>query len=43
MLYVVLNSGEAQTLEQLWVEYFADPSQSWDNMVDKLSPGVLVI
>ena len=41
MLYVALDSGEAQTIEQLWEEYFADPSQWWDNRVDKVSPGVL--
>ncbi|KAG0581800.1 hypothetical protein M758_3G008300 [Ceratodon purpureus] len=31
-------SGEAQTKEQLWKEYFADPSQWWDNRVAKINP-----
>jgi hypothetical protein len=37
-----VGSGEAQTIERLWEEYFADPSQWWDNRVDKVSPAVAV-
>jgi hypothetical protein len=37
MKYVSVESGEAQTIEQVWEEYFADPLQWWDNRVDKVS------
>ncbi|KAG0607081.1 hypothetical protein M758_8G001900 [Ceratodon purpureus] len=33
-----VESGEAQTIEQVWKEYFADPLQWWDNRVDKMHP-----
>jgi hypothetical protein len=36
------ESGEAQTIEQVWKEYFADPLQWWDNRVDKVSLGLPV-
>lgn len=39
--FVAFDSGEAQTKEQLWKEYFADPSQWWDNRVAKVSPEVI--
>jgi hypothetical protein len=40
MKYVPVESGEAQTIEQVWEEYFADPLQWWDNRVDKVSLGL---
>lgn len=36
----VVDLGEAQARGRLWEEYFADPSQSWDNRLDKVSSGV---
>ncbi|KAG0598383.1 hypothetical protein M758_12G068300 [Ceratodon purpureus] len=33
-----VHSGEAQTTEQVWEEYFVDPSQWWDNRVEKKNP-----
>jgi len=39
MKYVGVNLGETRTIEQLWEQHFADPSQWWDNRVDKVSPG----
>jgi hypothetical protein len=40
MKCVPVESGEAQTIEQVWKEYFADPLQWWDNRVDKVSLGL---
>jgi len=40
MKYFPLESGKAQMIEQIWEEYFADPSQWWDNRVDKVSLGL---
>jgi hypothetical protein len=40
MKHVPVESGEAQTIEQVWKEYFADPLQWWDNRVDKVSLGL---
>jgi len=37
MKHVPVESGEAQTNEQVWEEYFADPLQWWDNRVYKVS------
>jgi len=30
-------SGELQSVEELWKEYFADPTQWWDNRADKIT------
>jgi len=40
MKYVPIELGEAQTVEQVWEEYFADPLQWWDNRVYKVSLGL---
>ncbi len=32
------DSGKAEPIEELWEEYFADPSQWWDNRLDKVIP-----
>jgi hypothetical protein len=40
MKYVPVESGEAQTIEQVWKEYFADPLHWWDNRVDRVSLGL---
>jgi hypothetical protein len=40
MKCVPVESGEAQTIEQVWNEYFADPLQWRDNRVDKVSRGL---
>ena len=37
MKCVALASDKAERTEELWEEYFADPSQWWDNRVDKVS------
>jgi hypothetical protein len=37
MKCVALASDRAERTEELWEEYFADPSQWWDNRVDKVS------
>jgi len=42
MKYVPVESGEAQRIEQVWEQYFADPSQWWDNRVNKVSLGLPV-
>jgi len=42
MKYVPVESGEAQTIEQVWEEYFADPLQWWDNRIYKVSLGLLL-
>jgi hypothetical protein len=42
MKYVPVDSGEAQTIEQVWKEYFTDRLQWWDNRVDKVSLGLPV-
>jgi len=34
--YVPVESGEAQTIEQVWEDYFADPLQWWDKRVYKV-------
>lgn len=35
---MIFGSGKGQGVEQRWEEYFADPSQWWDNSnVDKVS------
>lgn len=36
-----VDSSESQTIEQLWEDFFAHPSQWWDNRVGKVSPGLL--
>jgi hypothetical protein len=38
MKHVAVDSGEPQSVEELWKEYFADPSQWWDNRADKVGP-----
>jgi len=35
-----IELGEAQTIEEVWEEYFADPLQWWDNRVYKVSLGI---
>jgi len=35
---VPVESGEAQTIEEVWEEYFADPSQWLDYRTYKVSP-----
>jgi hypothetical protein len=40
MKYTPVESGEAQTIEQVWKEYFVDRLQWWDNRVDKVSLGL---
>jgi len=42
MKYVPVEAGEAQTIEKVWEEYFADPSHWWDNRVHKVSLGLPV-
>jgi len=42
MKYVPVESGDAQAIEQVWEEYFADPLQWWDIRVDKVSLGLSV-
>jgi hypothetical protein len=37
MKCVAFASDKAERTEELWEEYFADPSQWWDNRVDKVS------
>jgi len=37
MKYVPVESRESQTIEAVWKEYFADPSQWLDNRVFKVS------
>jgi len=36
MEHVAVDSGEAQSVEEVWKEYFADPTQWWDNRGDKV-------
>ena len=36
MKHVAVDSGEPQSVEELWKEYFADPTQWWDNRADKV-------
>jgi len=36
MKHVAVDSGEPQSIEELWKEYFADPTQWWDNRADKV-------
>jgi hypothetical protein len=36
-----VDSSESQTIEHLWEDFFAHPSQWWDNRVGKVSPGLL--
>jgi len=31
-----VDSGEPESVEELWREYFADPTQWWDNRADKV-------
>jgi len=38
MKHVAVNSGEPQSVEELWKEYFADPTQWWDNRANKVGP-----
>ena len=35
-------ADKTQAIEQLWMEYFADPHQWWDNRLQKVSPGVTI-
>jgi len=36
MQHVAVDSGEPELVEELWKEYFADPTQWWDNRADKV-------
>jgi len=38
--YVPFESGEAQAIAHDWEEYFADPSQWWDNRFYKVILGI---
>ncbi len=43
MTHVAVDLGEPQSVEELWEdyfweEYFADPTQWWDNRADKVGP-----
>jgi len=42
MKYLTIESGEVQTAEQDWEEYFADPLQWWDCRFYKVSLGILL-
>lgn len=41
MKCIAVDSSESQTIEQLWEDFIAHPSQWWDNRVGKVSPGLL--
>jgi len=36
MKHAAVDSGEPESVEELWREYFADPTQWWDNSADKV-------
>jgi len=40
MFVCAVDSADTQARGQLWEEYFADPSQWWDNRIDKVWSGV---